>query len=68
MPSRQRLGVLNAAHDLMKHLGHKLAPYLPEIGALVLTLLEGVSVGKTKVTDITSHILTGSSYAPICLI
>lgn len=41
MPSRQRLGVLNAAHDLLKHLGHKLKPFLPEMCALVLTLLEG---------------------------
>ena len=41
MPSRQRLGVLNAAHDLVKHLGHKLKPFLPEMCALVLTLLEG---------------------------
>ena len=41
MPSRQRLGVLNAAHDLLKHLGHKLKPFLPEMCALVLILLEG---------------------------
>ena len=42
MPSRQRLGALNAAHDLVKHLGHRLKPFLPEICALVLILLEGV--------------------------
>ena len=41
MPSRQRLGVLNAAQDLLKHLGHKLKPFLPEMCALVLILLEG---------------------------
>ena len=49
MPSRQRLGVLNAAHDLLKHLGHKLAPYLPEMCALVLSLLEGVCLKEPQV-------------------
>ena len=49
MPTRQRLGVLNAAHDLLKHLGHKLAPYLPEMCALVLVLLESASMSKAQV-------------------
>ena len=44
MPSRQRLGILNAAHDLLKHLGHKLKPFLPEMCALVLILLEGAAL------------------------
>lgn len=47
MPSRQRLGVLNAAHDLLKHLGHKLKPFLPEMCALVLTLLEGAPLASS---------------------
>ena len=49
MPSRQRMGILNAAHDLLKHLGHKLKPFLPEMCALVLTLLQGVSVDALQV-------------------
>lgn len=44
MPSRQRLGILNAAHDLLKHLGHKLKLFLPEMCALVLILLEGAAL------------------------
>ena len=49
MPSRQRLGVLNAAHDLVKHLGHKLKPFLPEMCALVLVLLQGSSLNSNQV-------------------
>ena len=49
MPSRQRLGVLNAAHDLVKHLGHKLKPFLPEMCALVLMLLQGSSLNSNQV-------------------
>ena len=49
MPSRQRLGVLNAAHDLVKHLGHKLKPFLPEMCALVLVLLQGASLNSNQV-------------------
>ncbi|KAL0035339.1 hypothetical protein WJX77_001780 [Trebouxia sp. C0004] len=48
MPSRQRLGVLNAAHDLVKHLGHKLKPFLPEMCALVLVLLQGASLNSNQ--------------------
>ena len=52
MPSRQRMGILNAAHDLLKHLGHKLKPFLPEMCALVLTLLQGVAVDAVQVTSL----------------
>ncbi|KAK9818396.1 hypothetical protein WJX72_012002 [[Myrmecia] bisecta] len=40
LPLRQKLGFLNAADDLLKHLGHKLLPYLPEMLAILLCLLE----------------------------
>ena len=40
LPLRRRVGLLNAFEDLLKHLGHRLAPLLPVILALILTLLE----------------------------
>lgn len=57
MPSRQRLGVLNAAHDLVKHLGHKLKPFLPEVCALVLVLLQGSSLSSDQVKPAFVHVL-----------
>ena len=40
LPLRRRVGLLNAVEDLLKHLGHRLAPLLPVILALLLTVLE----------------------------
>ena len=40
LPLRRRLGFLNAVEDLLKHLGHRLAPLLPVVLAMVLTVLE----------------------------
>lgn len=39
-PLRQRLGLLHALEDLVKHLGHRLKEYLPPILASVQALLE----------------------------
>ncbi|BDA46528.1 probable small subunit processome component 20 homolog [Coccomyxa sp. Obi] len=43
LPSRQCVGFLNATGDLLRHLGHKLEAYLPEIVALLVCLLEGAT-------------------------
>ena len=57
MPTRQRLGVLNAAHDLVNHLGHKLKPFLPEVCALVMVLLQGSSLNSDQVKPASLHVL-----------
>ena len=43
LPARTRLGFLNAAADLLRHLGHRLAPYLPALAALVVVALEAAT-------------------------
>ena len=40
LPLRRRVGLLNAMEDLLKHLGHRLAPLLPVLIALIITVLE----------------------------
>ena len=41
LPAGQRVGLLNSVADLVKHLGHKLVPFLPELASVVLLLLQG---------------------------
>ena len=41
LPAGQRLGLLNSVADLVKHLGHKLVPFLPELASVVILLLQG---------------------------
>ena len=43
LPARTRLGFLNAAADLLRHLGHRLAPYLPALAALAVVALEAAT-------------------------
>ena len=38
-PMRRQIGYLNAIDDLLNHLGHKIALYLPEICTLILRML-----------------------------
>ncbi|KAL4434124.1 hypothetical protein ABPG75_000565 [Micractinium tetrahymenae] len=40
-PLRRRVGYLNTLEDLLKHLGHRVQMYLPELLALATVLLEG---------------------------
>ncbi|PSC76593.1 small subunit processome component 20-like protein [Micractinium conductrix] len=40
-PLRRRVGYLNTLDDLLKHLGHRMQMYLPELLALAVCLLEG---------------------------
>ena len=40
LPLTVKLGFLNAATDMLQHLGHRLQPFLPEIVSLLLALLE----------------------------
>ena len=44
LPLRIKLGFLNAAGDLLQHLGHRLEPFLPEICSLTLSLLEAATL------------------------
>lgn len=39
-PLRRRIGYLNAFEDLLKHLGHRLKCYLPELVSLLLVMFE----------------------------
>jgi hypothetical protein len=51
LPLRVRVGLLHAVEDLLKHLGHNLAPFLPLLFALLVLLLEPTeqTVGGSKV-------------------
>ena len=40
LPLRVRLGFINALVDMLRHLGHRLTPFQPEICALLVSLLE----------------------------
>ncbi|PRW58885.1 small subunit processome component 20-like protein [Chlorella sorokiniana] len=40
-PLRKRIGYLNTLEDLLKHLGHRMQIFLPELLALAVCLLEG---------------------------
>ena len=40
LPLTVKLGFLNAATDMLQHLGHRLQPFLPEIVGLLQALLE----------------------------
>ncbi|EFN57812.1 hypothetical protein CHLNCDRAFT_51116 [Chlorella variabilis] len=40
-PLRRRIGYLNTLEDLLKHLGHRMQVFLPELLALAVCLLEG---------------------------
>lgn len=40
-PLRRRVGYLNALEDLMKHLGHRMEPFLPELLTLAVYMLQG---------------------------
>ena len=50
LPARTCLGFLNAAADLLRHLGHRLEAFLPELGTLLVLLLgsAGNEHGKRK--------------------
>jgi U3 small nucleolar RNA-associated protein 20 len=39
-PLRRRVGYLNTLEDILKHLGHRMEPFLPELLALAVVLLE----------------------------
>eukprot|EP00890_Picochlorum_soloecismus_P003078 jgi/Picsp_1/3771/NSC_06606-R1_u3 snornp protein utp20 len=38
-PTRRQIGYLNAIDDILKHLGHKMTVYLPEICTLILRMM-----------------------------
>ncbi|KAL4521880.1 hypothetical protein Ndes2526B_g01987 [Nannochloris sp. 'desiccata'] len=40
-PLRRRVGYLNTLEDILKHLGHRMEPFLPELLALAVVLFEG---------------------------
>lgn len=42
-PLRRRVGYLNTLEDILKHLGHRMEPFLPELLALAVVLLEGAT-------------------------
>lgn len=42
-PLRRRVGYLNTLEDLLKHLGHRMESFLPELLALTAVLLEGAT-------------------------
>jgi U3 small nucleolar RNA-associated protein 20 len=44
-PLRRRIGYLNTLEDLLRHLGHKMEAYLPELLAVTIVLLEGATAG-----------------------
>ena len=46
LPLRVRQGFLNATSDLLAHLGSRLAPYLPEILAVLLSLLRSAPIAQ----------------------
>ena len=41
-PLRRRVGYLNTLEDILKHLGHRMEPFLPELLALTV-LLQGAT-------------------------
>lgn len=41
LPLRVRVGFLNAAEDMLRHLGHRLTPFLGLFAAVLVVLLEG---------------------------
>ena len=47
-PMRRQIGYLNAIDDILKHLGHKMTLYLPEICTLILRMLS-LSVARADV-------------------
>ena len=49
LPLRIKLGFLNAAGDLLQHLGHRLAPYLPEMSSLIICFLEAATLYKVSI-------------------
>lgn len=44
LPLRVKMGFLNAAGDLLQHLGHRLQPYLPEICSLLVCFLQSATL------------------------
>ena len=42
-PLRRRVGYLNTLEDILKHLGHRMEPFLPELLALAVVLLQGAT-------------------------
>lgn len=47
-PLRRRIGYINAIDDLIKHLGHKLTIYLPEVVSLLLKILKISALEKVE--------------------